>query len=318
MKCPVCNGSGDESQTCVPMTCFTCGGTGSVPPTPMNLYFGRVDPPRDPVDPRDEHACLIWDVSLADAHRQALAFLKPDEEERVVMESRDVREGIAPKKETPHIEGRTSVLRRYDFACDGDDLCEVCGLAEMDGHHPVCRQCGACGDCGHRDTCPIAVLFGRELPPAALDGRFIYLAGPYANRSPVVRRWNTARIGLISRMMLALGAVPVTVHAAIDAGHYGDDADAAERMAGMTATRALMIKACADTGLLLVLEGRSRGTEREVDAWQRAGGSAPVHVTWAMLEDLACNLGLHRDWQVLDADEEPAPGFTVVDDERAP
>lgn len=40
-------------------------------------------------------------------------------------------------------------LRRdVGFACDGDDRCGSCGLAELDGSFPVCKECCNCKDCG--------------------------------------------------------------------------------------------------------------------------------------------------------------------------
>jgi hypothetical protein len=63
----------------------------------------------------------------------------------------------------------------------------------------------------------------------------VYIAGPYAAPTPKERTENVRRIGELSRFALTLGYVPVSVHAAVEAGHYGDDSDPAARARGIDA-----------------------------------------------------------------------------------
>lgn len=94
----------------------------------------------------------------------------------------------------------------------------------------------------------------------------IYLAGPYrgANAEEVQR--NLGRIGLLSRLLVKLGAGPVSVHAAVHAGHYGDDADPAARRDGIAAA----VRIAYGIGAIIALEqdggGLSAGTAEEVMA----------------------------------------------------
>lgn len=46
-----------------------------------------------------------------------------------------------------------AVLRQMGWRCEGDNLCDSCGLAEMDGDFPVCEECGQCNECGHDSEC---------------------------------------------------------------------------------------------------------------------------------------------------------------------
>jgi hypothetical protein len=46
-----------------------------------------------------------------------------------------------------------SVLRQMGWRCEGDHICDSCGLSEMDGDYPVCDECGQCSECGHVDDC---------------------------------------------------------------------------------------------------------------------------------------------------------------------
>lgn len=41
-------------------------------------------------------------------------------------------------------------LRQIGLRCEDDALCGFCGLAEMDGAFPVCKDCEACATCGCR------------------------------------------------------------------------------------------------------------------------------------------------------------------------
>lgn len=63
----------------------------------------------------------------------------------------------------------------------------------------------------------------------------VYIAGPYAAPTEEERRENVRRIGELSRFALSLGFAPVSVHAAIEAGHLGDDSDPEARARGLNA-----------------------------------------------------------------------------------
>ncbi len=64
----------------------------------------------------------------------------------------------------------------------------------------------------------------------------IYIAAPFAADPDL---W-TARVSVLSRWLTSLGLHPVSVHAAIQAGAYGDDADPASRARGIQAACALV------------------------------------------------------------------------------
>lgn len=101
-----------------------------------------------------------------------------------------------------------------------------------------------------------------------------YLAGPIAAPTAEERAENIRRIGQICRWLTARGYAVVTVHAAVAAGHYGDDDDPAERERGIQACEVLARMVADRNGQLAVLlrdDGEaSTGTRREMIAF--AGG----------------------------------------------
>lgn len=284
----------------------------------ITLFYARVEPRRSAdTHPLVDHALLVWAGSMADAHRLALRGLEPDQEEGIIVEPRDLLPGVEPAHAEDHVERRPAILRRYEFSGPDDDLCEVCGLASMGDGWPVCQHCGACGDCGHRESCPLGMLVGTGGAPRALERQLVYIAGPYAARTAAERRRNTDRVGLISRMLIQLGAHPVPVHAAIHAGHYGDDDDPDARRDGMRATLALLDAIAEAGGSMLVLEGPSKGTAAEVIRWQQIAERPLIRVAWADLEGVARELGVAEEWSMLSGPghEDDVRWLTLVPDD---
>lgn len=100
---------------------------------------------------------------------------------------------------------------------------------------------------------------------------FVYIAGPYAAPTPEERTENVRRVGVLSRHAVALGLVPVSVHAAVDAGHFGRDDVPEDRAAGLWASTQLAAGVARLGGLLWVIRrddgSLSEGTHREVQAF---------------------------------------------------
>lgn len=109
-------------------------------------------------------------------------------------------------------------------------------------------------------------------PPLALrdvKDRAVYVAAPFGAPTAEERRENVARAGAICRLLVHLGAFPVCLHAAIEAGHYGDDSDIERRTAGLHVARSIARSIVDGGGLLIALEcggkgGVSPGTREEI------------------------------------------------------
>ncbi len=109
-------------------------------------------------------------------------------------------------------------------------------------------------------------------PPPALDGvanRMIYVAAPFGAPTAEERTENVARAGALCRLLVYLGAYPVCLHAAIEAGHYGDDSDEGQRATGLHVARSIAREIVGSGGLLVALErpggGVSPGTRDEIE-----------------------------------------------------
>lgn len=114
-------------------------------------------------------------------------------------------------------------------------------------------------------------------PPPALDGvrgRVVYVAAPFSAPTAEERAENVARAGALCRVLVRLGAYPVCLHAAIEAGHYGDDSDAGQRAVGLHVARSVARSIVDSGGLLIALErnsgGVSPGTRAEIEWTTRA------------------------------------------------
>ena len=46
-----------------------------------------------------------------------------------------------------------SGFREMGWQCEGDDVCQACGLYSMDGHFRVCEECDNCSECGCAYEC---------------------------------------------------------------------------------------------------------------------------------------------------------------------
>lgn len=94
---------------------------------------------------------LVWAPSEGEA-RMVAGSCEFDEGQDLAVS--EVETDVRPERSTPHVEGRMSVLRDFWFHCEGDDECDVCGLAVMDGQWPLCCEEGrSCPDCGPCDAC---------------------------------------------------------------------------------------------------------------------------------------------------------------------
>ncbi len=80
-----------------------------------------------------------------------------------------------------------------------------------------------------------------------------YLAGPYSAPTAEGRAENVRKIGRICRFLTRQGYAVVTIHAAIEAGHYGDDGDPEDRERGLAADCALVDVVIKAGGTLYVL-----------------------------------------------------------------
>lgn len=114
----------------------------------------------------------------------------------------------------------------------------------------------------------------------------VYIAGPYAAPTAQERAENVRRIGVLSRLALGLGLAPVAVHAAVEAGHFGQDCNPADRKRGLDAACSLaqwVAKSGGDLWVLTRDDGFfSSGCVQEVDAFQRTANAGPVvSRTWA-------------------------------------
>ena len=100
---------------------------------------------------------------------------------------------------------------------------------------------------------------------------FVYIAGPYHADTLEERAENVRRVGVLSRHAVALGLVPVSVHAAVEAGHFGRDDVPEDRAAGLWASTQLAAGIARLGGLLWVIRrddgSLSEGTQREVQAF---------------------------------------------------
>ncbi len=113
----------------------------------------------------------------------------------------------------------------------------------------------------------------------------VYIAGPYAAATPEERAENVRRIGAVSRWAVENGYAPVSVHAAIEAGHLGEDDDPVARERGIEVSLALVDMVAHSHGELFVIERDdktlSTGSEREV---RRFGRPPTIRGTWANWE----------------------------------
>lgn len=60
---------------------------------------------------------------------------------------------LDPEKTSSYIVNDERTLRMMGWRKEGDSLCESCGLAEMGGEFPTCRECYQCNECGHNEAC---------------------------------------------------------------------------------------------------------------------------------------------------------------------
>lgn len=99
----------------------------------------------------------------------------------------------------------------------------------------------------------------------------VYIAAPFAE-APVL--WTT-RVSTLSRWLVGKGYAPVSIHAAIQTGAYGDDTDPDARAAGLDAACSI-VRAVACSGGAMILITRddrtmSNGCKKEAAAFRKSG-----------------------------------------------
>lgn len=138
------------------------------------------------------------------------------------------------------------------------------------------------------------------LTTANFPGAIVYVAAPYRADTAEGRARNVERAGLITRLLLHLGAYPICLHAAIDAGHYGDDDDPEQRERGMRAAEMIAFSFWHEQGGAIVALLRDDGTESEGVARETAGKPIDVYrVRWSDLGDDMRAVGLGEEWERL-------------------
>lgn len=124
---------------------------------------------------------------------------------------------------------------------------------------------------------------------------FVYIAGPYAAPTAEERAENVRRVGVLSRHAVALGLVPVSVHAAVEAGHFGRDDVPEEREVGLQAACRLAAWVGESGGHFWFIRKddgyKSDGTRREFNAYLYTAlpGKFLVGGTWKELEERMAN-----------------------------
>lgn len=114
----------------------------------------------------------------------------------------------------------------------------------------------------------------------------VYIAGPYAADTPEDRAENARRIGILSRHAIALGLTPVSVHAAVEAGHLGRDDVPEEREVGLQAACRLAAWVGESGGSMWFIRRddrtKSEGTTRECKAFLSSAlpGVRYIGATW--------------------------------------
>lgn len=270
-------------------------------------------------DEAEDGAELVWAADAAAAVTVAKSgplFSDLDEETELYAGIEDVIPGTLPAAGTsPHVEARDRVLRQYGWSYEGDRRCDDCDLATMDGAFPLCVDCDRCTECGHADDCRRGLLLGNQAERfGEIAGRLIYVAGPYRGVDAAQVQRHLARVGLLNRLLVRLYAHPITLHAAIHAGHYGRDDVSREREAGLEVASAIARRIRDAGGGVLALEqeggGLSSGTRCEVEAanngtaWGLIGrGREPqpgiAVLRWRDLGPAFQAEGLGREWEAL-------------------
>jgi hypothetical protein len=92
---------------------------------------------------------MAYLVSANSASR-ALAIANNIEPGAVISLLNDIPEKINDQFDSEGICSHDAILRQLGFRCDGDIVCDSCGLASMDESFPVCEDCGHCAECGCR------------------------------------------------------------------------------------------------------------------------------------------------------------------------
>lgn len=112
-----------------------------------------------------------------------------------------------------------------------------------------------------------------------MNPRHVYIIGPYAADTPDGIAANVRNAVNLARRVAEAGHAPYCIHAEIAAGVFGDDADPAQREAGLwlAAQRAYHAGA---TGMWLLVIRRpdgtlSAGTRHELQAWRDGRNAAP-------------------------------------------
>lgn len=121
--------------------------------------------------------------------------------------------------------------------------------------------------------------------------KLAYIAGPYAASDKKTREENVRRIGELCLYALKNGFAPITVHAAIEAGHYGRDEDEEDRKRALAADCEIVAAVAKQGGALFIIlrdDGScspGSGAERQAFVQNAPSGSC-FEKTWAQWKEV--------------------------------
>jgi len=132
----------------------------------------------------------------------------------------------------------------------------------------------------------------------------VYIAAPYGDPIPEIRRWNVARAVALGRVWQAKGYAPIVVHTSVEFGVYGCDESPEERAAGLESSLAIVemvVRAGGTVAALLRDNGEaSAGVKAEII---RAGVVDPMFWfdpgTWEKKRSAFVDTGLLDLWESL-------------------
>lgn len=90
---------------------------------------------------------------------------------------------IIPELPGCHAEHRLKTLRDIGCMCEGETMCESCGLYAMGiDEYEVCPECNNCKECGHEDDCDCA--FSPHGGESSMLGPRLDTAEPLGDEAP--------------------------------------------------------------------------------------------------------------------------------------
>jgi hypothetical protein len=127
----------------------------TVKPCTLSLFLLTDAPPEEIGEDGSECYCwlAVWAADAAEALACGMAeWARSAHEPECALQVMSSSQGnglASPTVRGAHVERRTSVHRQLGWRCDGDDVCDTCGLYEMDSEgYRVCEGCQQCRECG--------------------------------------------------------------------------------------------------------------------------------------------------------------------------